>query len=206
MLFGLNGKIFLFLFFRNCAYLPPSRLTMRGGRVVTNARRDAVDAKCVARRAAFFSRTAKPCGPGAPMQVPSFSNLPRGDGDNKARSHRGEHGISCKPSRRECRRKRLTCGDLLVCFFHSHTRLRVRLAPGIPCALIIRGTILPAGLGHDQCRGNAETCVLCCLTSQSDHQDNGGPSTSSCPRLSRGIHVLLCATRQERQWPRRARP
>jgi hypothetical protein len=59
------------------------------------------------------------------------------DGDNKARSHRGEHGISRKPSRRECRRKRLTCGDLLVCFFHSHTRLRVRLAPGIPCALVI---------------------------------------------------------------------
>jgi hypothetical protein len=84
----------------------------------------------------ILSRTAKPCGPGAPMQVPSFSNLPRGDGDNKARSHRGERGISRKPSRRECRRKRLTCGDLLVCFFHSHTRLRVRLAPGIPCALL----------------------------------------------------------------------
>jgi hypothetical protein len=26
-------------------YLPPSRLSMRGGRVVTNARRDAVDAE-----------------------------------------------------------------------------------------------------------------------------------------------------------------
>jgi hypothetical protein len=80
----------------------PSRLSMRGGRVVTNARRDAVDADGVARRAALYSLTAKPCGPGAPMQVPSFSILSRGDGDNKAWSPRGEHGISCKPSRREC--------------------------------------------------------------------------------------------------------
>jgi len=70
---------------------------MRGGRVVTNARRDAVDAEDVARRAAFYLRTAKPCGPGAPMQVPSLSNPnERGDGDNKARSHRGDHGISRK--------------------------------------------------------------------------------------------------------------
>jgi hypothetical protein len=51
-------------------------------------------------------------------------------------------------------------------------------------------------------RGNAETCVLRCLTSKSDHQDNGGPSTSSCPRLSRGIHVLLTVAQAEaRGWP-----
>jgi hypothetical protein len=51
-------------------YLSPSRLSMRGGRVVTNARRDAVDVCGIARRA-MPTRTAKPCGPGAPMQVPS---------------------------------------------------------------------------------------------------------------------------------------
>ena len=28
----------------------------------------------------------------------------------------------------------------LVCFFHLQTRLRVRLAPGIPCALFVGGT------------------------------------------------------------------
>jgi hypothetical protein len=28
--------------------------------------------------------------------------------------------------------------DLLVCFLFSHTRLRVRKTPGIPCALSIR--------------------------------------------------------------------
>ena len=36
---------------------------------------------------------------------------PRGDGDNKARSLRGEHAISRKPSCRECRMFRRTCGD-----------------------------------------------------------------------------------------------
>jgi len=85
-------KFFAFVFSESCflAAVP----TQYEGRT----RRHEREAGCggrgsVARRAALFSRTAKPCGPGAPMQVPSFSNLPRGDGDNKARSHRGEHGI-----------------------------------------------------------------------------------------------------------------
>ena len=52
------------------------------------------------------TRTAKPCGPGAPTQVPSwrqcFSHC-ADDGDKKARSHRGDHGVSRKPLRREGR-------------------------------------------------------------------------------------------------------
>jgi hypothetical protein len=44
----------------------------RGVRVVTNVERNAVDASCVVRRAAR-SRTAKSCGPGAPMQALSPS-------------------------------------------------------------------------------------------------------------------------------------
>ena len=39
---------------------------------------------------------------------------------------RGEHAISRKPPRRECRIVRRTCGDLLACFLHLHARLRVR--------------------------------------------------------------------------------
>jgi hypothetical protein len=137
----LREKIFIFRLFRIRAISESSRAYRRD---VSRSSRT-LGAGCDGRRISgailarrtMFLRTAKSCGPGAPMQVLSFSNLPRGDGDNKARSHRGEHGISRKPSRRECRRKRLTCGDLLVCFFHSHTRLRVRLAPGIPCSLVI---------------------------------------------------------------------
>jgi hypothetical protein len=40
--------------------------------------------------------------PSGRCQVSRVNN-PRGDGDNKARSLRGEHEISCKPLRRECR-------------------------------------------------------------------------------------------------------
>jgi len=195
MLFGLNGKIFLFLFFRNCAYLPPSRLTMRGGRVVTNARRDAVDAKCVARRAAFFSRTAKPCGPGAPMQVPSFSNLPRGDGDNKARSHRGEHGISCKPSRRECRRKRLTCGDLLVCFFIRTQGCGCGWRPAFPAPSSFR----EGSTHHSDAIAPRECGDVC--SSLFDIQIGSSRQRRSIhlvmPALVAGIHVLLTVAQAE---------
>jgi len=90
-----------------------------------------------ARRAAFFADGEAVWSRRPDAGAKRVEDVFTRDGDNKARSHRGERGISRKPSRRECRRKRLTCGDLLVCFFHSHTRLRVRLAPGIPCALII---------------------------------------------------------------------
>jgi hypothetical protein len=46
---------FSFVFSEPVSWSAPSRLSMRGGRVVTNARRDAVDAEGVARRAALFA-------------------------------------------------------------------------------------------------------------------------------------------------------
>ena len=55
---------FLFPKIRNCAYLRASRLGMRGVRVVTNARRDAMDARGVTRRTTP-TWTAKACGYGA---------------------------------------------------------------------------------------------------------------------------------------------
>jgi hypothetical protein len=41
----------------------------------------------------------------------------------------------------------VTCGDLLVCFFISHARLRAHRAPGIPCALF-RGQDMKAKLAR----------------------------------------------------------
>jgi hypothetical protein len=83
-----------------------SRLGERGGRVVTYAGRDAVDANVPIdeRRA---SRTGKSCGPGAPMQAPSLRGglrLFEDDGGNKL-VHRGEREVSRKPLRREGRRE-----------------------------------------------------------------------------------------------------
>jgi len=40
----------------------------------------------------------------------------------------------------------------LVYFLHLYTRLRVRPAPGIPCALFFEGHD-DAGPGHNSCRG-----------------------------------------------------
>src|SRR5262249_53686808 len=68
---SLSQKKFLFLFFRNCAYLPAIP-TQHEGRT----RRHEREAGCGGRgwcrtTSGILSRTAKPCGPGAPMQVPS---------------------------------------------------------------------------------------------------------------------------------------
>src|SRR6478735_5769244 len=56
------------------------------------------------RRTQDGSRTAKSCGPGAPVLALSFarSKLLRDDGGKRA-GHRGDHEVSRKPSRRESR-------------------------------------------------------------------------------------------------------
>jgi hypothetical protein len=41
-----------------------------------------------------------------------------------------------------------------VCFFHLHTRLRVHLAPGFPCALFFSGRMVTAQLGRYPSREN----------------------------------------------------
>jgi hypothetical protein len=67
-------------FFKIMIIVMPSRPGKRGERVVTNVGRDAMDAGCVARRAAR-TRTAKSCGPGAPGLALSLAGDLRGDGD-----------------------------------------------------------------------------------------------------------------------------
>jgi hypothetical protein len=63
---------------------------------------------------------------------------PRRDGGKQA-GHRGDLGVSRKPS---CRESRNVCGEpvvtTLVCFHSSHTGLRVHRAPGFPCALRLK--------------------------------------------------------------------
>src|SRR5690348_10413353 len=58
---------------------------------------------------------------------------------------------------------RLTCGDELVCFLPLHTRLRVRPASGIPCALLISRDTNDASLGHVMPRecGGVHSCRHC---------------------------------------------
>jgi len=69
-----------------------------------------------------------------------------GDGGKKARSpvgHRGEHEVTVKT----IAQGRLgSSGEpvvtMLVWFFYSHARLRVRRAPGFPCALYFHGRMI----------------------------------------------------------------
>src|SRR5438046_5133443 len=85
-------------------------------------------------------RTAKPCGPDAPTLASSFAGSDSCEATvAKEPGHRGERVISRKPLRREGRNVRRTCGDYARVLFFLHARLRVRRAPGFPCALIIEG-------------------------------------------------------------------
>jgi hypothetical protein len=90
-----SRKIFLFRKIRKCDLFTLSRLGKRGVRVVTNARRDAVDA-VVSLDERRYSRTAKSCGPGAPTLALSFrgSDSMRVTGA-KEPGPRGEHEIRC---------------------------------------------------------------------------------------------------------------
>jgi hypothetical protein len=54
----------------------------------------------------------------------------------------GERGAAVKPLRRECRMFRPTCTDLWAPFLFSPQGLRVRPAPGIPCALCFEGAMV----------------------------------------------------------------
>jgi len=152
---------FLLSFFPKLC-LPPAIPTQYEGRT----RRHEREAGCGGRgwcreTSGNLSRTAKPCGPGAPRLASSLQVTSLQATEAIKPGLRGEHGISRKTSRRECRRKRLTCGDLLVCFFHSHTRLRARLAPGIPCALFL-SRVMSGKTRTQSRRGNAESHQYCC--------------------------------------------
>jgi hypothetical protein len=71
-----------------------------------------------------FSRTAKPCGPDAPMLASSLARFSRGDGGKKA-GHQGEPGISRKAIAQgmpDC--LRFTC--MLVCISFCANRTRDR--------------------------------------------------------------------------------
>src|SRR5690348_12395770 len=70
-------------------------------------------------------RTAKARGPDSPtlesssqvaMSALTGFDTPCGRWWLKSPAHQGERAISRKPSRRECRTVRRTCGDLLACF------------------------------------------------------------------------------------------
>src|SRR2546430_17301535 len=87
-----------------------------------------------------LTRTAKSCGPDAPMLASSLREEAQATVSNKP-GHRGEHEVSRKTiARRMPGVSGVTVVTTVVCSLHlSHARLRVHWAPGIPCALCFRG-------------------------------------------------------------------
>jgi hypothetical protein len=128
------AKNILLPFFKIMIIVMTSHPGKRGERVVTNVGRDAMDAICVARRAAR-TRTTKSCGPGAPGLALSLAGDLRGDGDYEVT----DTGESTKISVNTIAQGRPDVSVEPVvnnsCAFLLHTRLRVRPAPGLPCAL-----------------------------------------------------------------------
>ena len=119
-------------------------------------KRDAMDASGVARRTIVLA-SAKPCRSDVPRLTSSLRSHPQTTETTKS-GLREERGISRQTIARSAGSFRRTCGDLLVCYSSSHARLRVRRAPGIPCALSViegRGSCKTRAPSS---RGNAESC------------------------------------------------
>src|SRR5579872_556412 len=73
--------------------------------------------------------------------------------------HQGEHEVSRKPSRGECRMMRRTCGDYAcVLFTFAHKAAGANRAPGIPCALHDPRAFVFKNPGASR-GGNAELCL-----------------------------------------------
>jgi hypothetical protein len=145
------AKIFHFLFDPNHRRLCRRPASLEGRiAIVTD-----VEAGCGGRgvrlRRGRISRTAKTCGPDAPTLASSFAVTPAKrrwqkspvTGESSAYAVKTiAWGMSGDP------------GDLAVntrvhtCYPHAHTRLRVRLAPGIPRALIFEGGTFAAKPGQ----------------------------------------------------------
>jgi hypothetical protein len=96
-------KIFCFSEIANHPITPAVHPTKGRIAIVTNAGLDVMDAGCASDEGAGL-RTAKACGPDTSVLVSSWreEKLLAGDGGKKA-DHRGDHVISRKPLRGECR-------------------------------------------------------------------------------------------------------
>jgi hypothetical protein len=111
-----------------------------------NVVRDAMDA--LARPTSGAMRAAKACGPDLPTPGSSSWTISRATVALKP-GHRGERVISRGAI---AQGMPWCCGvsvvTTLVCFPPTHTRLRVRRAPGFPCALFLSRDMHDAQLGH----------------------------------------------------------
>jgi hypothetical protein len=125
-------------------------------------------------------RTVKSCGPDASTPASSWrKKLSADDGDKQARSPGRARRKPLKPLRAGmpgesgCNR-----GDYArMLIFILHARLRVRLAPGIPHALCLRGEGFTHSSGALR-RGNAEVCLM---NANAPHFQSSSPAKAGDP-------------------------
>jgi hypothetical protein len=179
-------KIFRFRRRANHLYdFAPSRLDKRGASRWSRTLSAGCDGRGGALRRSASMRTAKPCGPDVPTLALRSRKYPRTTVARKP-GHRGEHEVDRKPLRREGRIVRHTCGDFARVVFPSHARLRVRRAPGFPCALCLSGTMCWQDSGESR-RENAGAC-LGSLKFESDHSaPRSQPSSRRVIQYSRAV-------------------
>jgi len=163
----------------------------------------------------MLSRTAKPCGPGAPTLASSLRQAmkcPDGpftacasDGGNKARSPGRARSKPLKP----LRRKRRTAPaepvvTMLVCFFVSHARPRVRSAPGVSCALCFEGELCMTRARER--RGKVDVCSPSLPATNAERLRKGAKATSN-PFLLRGDMDCFAGARNDGRlrWPHGSR-
>jgi hypothetical protein len=97
------------------------------------------------------TRTAKPCGPGAPTLASSFAEFSakRRWQESPVTGESTEHAVKTIAQGRPGK-PGVPVVTMLVCFLISHARLRVRRAPGFPCALFYQRDKMSASLGREQ--------------------------------------------------------
>jgi hypothetical protein len=114
----------------------PPRYEGRFGRSSPDVGRDAMDALAQDECVDAYGQVAWFWLPDAGVK---FAEYLRRRWWLKSPAHQEERGAAVQPLRRECRMFRPTCTDLWAPFLFSPRGLRVRPAPGIPCALGISG-------------------------------------------------------------------
>jgi hypothetical protein len=153
-----NKKYFAFPEGRNRAHLLPSRPGTRGASRSSLAR-DGERWTQRHRRRTVLKRTAKTCGPDAPVLASSWRSVPPMTVARKP-VHRGERVISRKAIAQgmsDCLRCPVCSCAHFLCTLRM--RPRVQRASGIPCALFIsEGERFRQDSGIS-CRENGDTCL-----------------------------------------------
>jgi hypothetical protein len=164
----------------------------RGERVVTNVGRDAMDAICVARRAAR-TRTTKSCGPGAPGLALSFAgDEPAGDGDYEVT----DTGESTKISVNTIAQGRPDVSVEPVvsnscAFFTAHEAAGAASARSSLRPLLFEGRRFSQSLGHAVSREGRRASALRVERSNPKRSRDSGASSLMLLAMTVGLFEIL---------------